>query len=119
MVEIMTAESIARDSIKNTLALEIPLVNENIETAKKNGRRSCYFEKRISNGTVRILEKAGYEVDFDSISTDISWEGIYNNLMNSEKSITEISQELNLRIIDINNSRNIIDPNWKPSNEDD
>ena len=78
--------------------------------------RSCY---RKSNGTVRILEKAGYEVDVDSNSTEISWEGIYNNLMNSEKFITEISQELNLRIIDINNSRNIIDPNWKPSNEDD
>lgn len=121
MVEIMSAELVARESIKNILALEIPLVNKSILDAKSSGRTSCFIKERISNGTIRILENAGYDVetDYSNDTVEISWAIVYNNLMNSEEFIEEISQELNLKVIDIDSLGNTIDPNWKHPKEDD
>lgn len=117
MIEIMTAESVARETIKNTLAIEIPKVNKAIEDAKKLSQRSCYIKERLSNGTIGILKKAGYDVDLDCNCTEISWENVYMKLMNNEKFIEEISQELNLKIVDIDDNKNIIDPNWTPEED--
>lgn len=112
MVEIMTAESVARETIKNVLETEIPKVNDAIQTAKKKGSKSCYIKNGISVATVKLLEKAGYCVETEYDSADISWEGIYNTLMNSDEFLEDISKELNVRIVDADNADNTINPNW-------
>ncbi len=119
MIEIMTAESVARETIKNVLEIEIPKVNETILAAKKRGQRNCYLKIRISGATEKLLKKAGYIAQSDSDGTEISWEGVYNKLMNNDEFIEEVSRELNVRIVDLDNSENTIDPNWKPPRDED
>lgn len=119
MIEIMTAESIARETIKNVLGMEIPKVNEAIISARKKGMKSCFLKVGISEGTAKLLKKAGYCVETDGDSTEISWEGLFYKLMSDDNFVEEVSKELDVRIIDADNGGNTIDPNWKPSRDED
>lgn len=117
MIEIMTAEAIARETLKNTLAEEIPIVNERIRVAKENGTKICYADQEFSRATRRMLVKAGYEVESERGSTSISWEGVYNKLMDDEEMVEEIYNEIGIKIVGIEN-RNVIDPKWTSKKED-
>ncbi len=119
MIEIMTAESVARETIKNVLETEIPKVNDAILSARKKGMKFCFLKIGISEGTAKLLEKAGYYVQIDGDSTEISWEGVFNRLMADDDFVKNISKELDVRIIDASNGGNTIDPNWRPSDEED
>lgn len=119
MVEIMSADSVARETIRKILEREVPLANEAIQCARGNGERTAYVRQKLSAGTIMLLEKAGYYVDYDSASTEISWEGRYNELIENAKLIEELANELNVRIVNCENGGNIIDPNWKPQKYED
>lgn len=119
MIEIMTAQSVARETIKNVLETEIPKVNDAILAARKKCMKTCFLKIGISAATAKLLEKAGYYVETDSDSTEISWEGVYHRMMEDEALMEEFSKELNVRIIDADNGGNTIDPNWRPSRDED
>lgn len=123
MVEIQSADAVSRDTIRKSLENEILMANEAIQAAKENERTEAFVYQRLSAGTVMLFEKAGYNVCYDSNSTEISWEYCYNELMDNKQFIEEVANELNIRIIGYDEGRNIIDPNWKapknaPKNED-
>lgn len=117
MIEIMTAEVIARETLKNTLETEIPIVNGHIQAAKEKGNKCCFIDREFSIATRRMLEKAGYEAETDRCSTSISWEGVYNRLMDNEELVEELYNEIGIKIVGIEN-KNVIDPKWTSKKED-
>ncbi len=119
MIEIMTAESVARETIKNVLETEIPKVNDAIAAARKKCMRFCFLKMGISEGTAKLLRKAGYAVETDGDSTEISWEGVFRRMMEDEALMEEISRELNVKIVEADNGGNTIDPKWRPSRDED
>lgn len=120
MVEIMSAESVARETLKFVLEKEIPLVNEAIENAKGNGLRVTFVKQNFSEATKRLLKKAGYYVDDDNRNnTQISWEAQYNNLTTNDKFIEKVAEEIDIKIVDCDCKGNKIDPNWRPPKSED
>lgn len=120
MVEIMSAESVARETLKMVLENEIPLVNKAIEKAKEDGLRTTFVKRNLSAATKRLLKKAGYYVDDDiTNSTEISWEAQYNNLITNDKFIEKVAEEIDIRIVDCDCKGNKIDPNWQPPKFED
>lgn len=100
MIEIRSAESIARETLKAVLYNEISLVNEAIDKAKKGAKKEVYLNQKISCATTNLLEEAGYTVDDDSDDAEIviTWEGVYNKMSEDKKMIKEIMEELEIKI---------------------
>lgn len=119
MVEIMSAESVTRETIRKVLEREIPIANEAIQDSREKGLRTAYVKQRLSTATIRLLEKAGYYVDSEPTCTEISWEARYNQLIDDEDFIEQLASELNVKIVDCESKRNTIDRNWKPPKYED
>lgn len=100
MVEIKSAESVARETLKSVLANEVSLVNERIDKAKEDAKKRAYLNQKISCATKYLLEEAGYMVDDDSddAETIISWEHTYDRMSGDQTAIREIIGELGIKV---------------------
>ena len=100
MIKINDANLTARETIKVQLEKEISLINEAIEEAKAEGRTSLYYKGVISEPTVQMFLRAGYEVsDWSSNEKAIiSWAEKYE-LFCSNGEIDQIAEELELEIV--------------------
>lgn len=100
MVEIKSAESVARETLKKVLENEITLVNIAIEKAKENVKTQAYLNQKLSGTTIALLESAGYTVNGNSDDADIviEWEYAYNRISGNRDIVNELLEELEMKI---------------------
>lgn len=100
MVEIKSAESVARETLKKVLENEITLVNIAIEKAKENVKTQAYLNQKLSGTTIELLESAGYTVNGNSDDADIviEWEYAYNRISGNRDIVNELLEELEMKI---------------------
>lgn len=116
MIEIISAEKVARETVKSVIEEEISMVNEAISNAKGVREKHCHIYEGISRATEMLLEDAGYDVERNVYETDIDLESQYNEFIEDYDKVKEIADEIGIKVIKAN--RNIIDPNWEPPRKD-
>lgn len=92
--EVIPPEDIVRAGIKLRLSNEIPEVNILIVEAERHTKKTCRYEKRLSEESRIAFESKGYSVDAISGYTIISWEDIYNKILEDEDEIQKIISEI-------------------------
>lgn len=105
MIKIISSKIAARDTIKAQLEKEIPPINEAIGEAKADGKTIINYVGDISEATVRMLDKVGYEVNgwAGNEKAQISWSRTYGELV---KKLAKLKKSLRSSILKL----------WKYSN---
>ena len=103
MIKIISSKIAARDTIKAQLEKEIPPINESIGEAKADGKTIINYVGDISEATVRMLDKVGYEVNgwAGNEKAQISWSRTYGELCENAGEVEKIAKELNLEIVEV------------------
>lgn len=98
MLKLIKAKIIARKTTKVILQKEIPKINELIENASKDGK-FCVLIKGsdYSYSTRVLLKKAGYEVEYNSIS----WAHLGEAIDKNEKELMKIAKDAGVEIIEV------------------
>lgn len=106
-IQILSAESVAREVISLELMNELWRANKVILAAKENGKKSCKFQGYMSEATKIVIRKAGYELyGEDSDYVEISWEDIYSKLSENEEVVMQIAEELGIQFVSLEEYHN-------------
>lgn len=109
-IKVLSAEVVAREVVRLKLMEELPVVIQAIKNAMEDGKTSCYFDGNMSQATQCVLEKAGYDLyGQDSYQVEISWSDAYDGIADDEDAVLEILEEVGIRIITVDEYRNLID----------
>ena len=98
MIKLLKAKIAARETTKARLQKDIPMINELIKNARENGK--CYVTINIndySQAARTMLEKAGYEVEHNSIS----WAHLMVEIEKNEKELMKIAKDAGVEIVDV------------------
>lgn len=103
MIEIIDSREAAREAIKVRLEKEIPPINKAIQQGKSEGKIWINYEDGISEPTVKILNKAGYEVSgwINNENVQISWSHAYEELCKKTNELEKIAKELDIKIAEV------------------
>ncbi len=98
MLKLIKAKIIARKTTKVILQKEIPMINELIEKASEDGKFyvSINFND-YSHSTRILLRKAGYKVEYSSIS----WSHLSVAIDENEKELMQIAKDAGVEIVEV------------------
>lgn len=98
MLKLINAKIAARDTTKVKLQKEILMINQLITEAKEKGEFCVKINiNEYSLATRTLLEKAGYEVEYDFIS----WSAQGIAISKNEDEVVELAKEANVEIIEV------------------
>lgn len=95
MIKLLKAKISARKATKVRLQTEIPMINELIEKARKEGKFCVAINiNDYSRSTEALLKKAGYRVEYDYIS----WSHLIDE---NEKELMKIAKDAGVKILEV------------------
>ena len=98
MIKLLKAKITARETIKVRLQKEIPMINELIEKARKDGKCCATINiNDYSRSTEKLLEKAGYKVEYGHIS----WAHLAVSIDEKEKELMKIAKDAGVKILEV------------------
>ena len=97
MIKLIKAKIAARKAIKARLKKEIPMINELIEKASQEGDFNVPINvNEYSNSARILLEKAGYDVNYN----EISWAHLGGEMDRNEKELKKIAEAAGVKILE-------------------
>lgn len=98
MLKLIKAKIIARKTTKVILQKEIPMINELIENASKDGEFCVSINSNDYSCSTRVLlKKAGYKVEYGLIS----WAHLGVAIDENEKELMKIAKDAGVEIVEV------------------
>lgn len=98
LLKLIKAEAAARNTTRAILKKEVPMINELISKASED--RKFYVPININDyspSVQALLKKAGYKVEYNSIS----WAHIGVEIDNNERELMKIAEEAGVEILKV------------------